>query len=77
MFRVWWKSGRLTYGKPLCGHWIKKKKSKHILYYKNTGNFVCIGDESRTNRKTNDGILNTHSTRENNFARNHILKKIQ
>lgn len=52
----------------------KKKKSKHILYYRNTGNLLGIGDESCTNRKTNDGILNTHSTRENNFARNHILK---
>jgi len=38
---------------------------------------VGIGDESRTHRKTNDGVLNTHSNRENNFARNHILKRIQ
>jgi hypothetical protein len=35
-----------------------------------------IGDERRTYRNTNDSVLNTHSNRENNFARNHILKRI-
>lgn len=55
----------------------KKKKSKHSTYIRSTENVEAIGDESWANRKTNDGELNTNSNRENKFARNHILKRIQ
>lgn len=49
--------------------WLLSKKTiikVNIMctYYRNTENVEGIGDERRTNRNTNDSVLNTHSNRE-------------